>query len=110
MTYAERAAAGAAFLDEQRPGWWLTVNGERLDMGECDACVLGQIYGDYMAGVSTLDLNAIGNGGIEGGVLLRDSVALGFDDDSFDARIGGGFAALTDAWRAEIAKRCEARR
>lgn len=100
MTYADRAAAGAALLDKQRPGWWLSIDGERLDMGQCNLCVLGQVYGDFIEGFTRLNLNALDG---EDGKLLRDCVDLGFD---IEGEIG--FTELADAWRVEIGKRSEA--
>lgn len=103
-TAETRAAAGAALLDDQRPGWWRAINVAELDMSDGHHDVLGQLYGDFIRGMNALDLNAIGNEG----ALLRDSVDLGFDL-GFDLdylTIAPG-DRLTAAWRAEIAKRRE---
>lgn len=46
-TVAERVAAGAAWLDGNQPGWVDRIDLERLDIGSCMRCVLGQLYGEY---------------------------------------------------------------
>ena len=43
-TTNERVAAGAALLDEKRPGWWQRIDTDTLDMGETCGCILGQTY------------------------------------------------------------------
>lgn len=41
-----RVAAGVAFLDEHRPGWWLPGNFDlaRFALADSCRCVIGQIY------------------------------------------------------------------
>lgn len=41
----QAASKGAKKLDEVRPGWEAEVDQERLDIGSCHDCVLGQLYG-----------------------------------------------------------------
>ncbi|HYE80030.1 MAG TPA: hypothetical protein VEI97_18785 [bacterium] len=50
----ERVARGAALLDEQAPGWAEKVNVGWLDMSYATRCVLGQLYGNYDAGMAVL--------------------------------------------------------
>jgi hypothetical protein len=56
MSAAERVAAGAAFLDEHRPGWRGRVEAHALDMGDAEHCVLGQLFGDFGAGLDALEI------------------------------------------------------
>lgn len=88
---AARVAAGAAWLDEHRPGWWQRTNLDRLRMRNCVACVLGQEYGSYDNAPITMDL----------------SVALGFDAevDGSPDRPDSEFTALDEAWIALIEQR-----
>ncbi len=44
MSYEEEVAAGAAWLDANRPGWVDGVDLETLDMNDCARCVLGQTF------------------------------------------------------------------
>lgn len=41
---AARAAAGAAFLDRERPGWWRRLDLSTLDMNDSCKCVIAQEY------------------------------------------------------------------
>jgi hypothetical protein len=45
-----RAAAGAALLDQRRPGWHQQVDRDRLDLEDWRADILGQLYGSFGAG------------------------------------------------------------
>ncbi len=72
-TAAERVKAGAALLDRKRPGWANKVVAETLDMREGEQCVLGQIFGDFDAGLRKI-------GAMEGDARLD----LGFTTDYLD--------------------------
>jgi hypothetical protein len=47
LTIEQRVEAGAAWLDASRPGWLDRIDLDELRMDYCDACILGQIFGDY---------------------------------------------------------------
>jgi hypothetical protein len=49
-----RAAAGAQFLDQQRPGWHRQVDTGTLHIARSDRCALGQLYGSYHRGLEVL--------------------------------------------------------
>lgn len=53
-TYAARVKRGARLLDEKVPGWAGKVNVERLDMTDCESCVVGQVFGEFMEGVEEI--------------------------------------------------------
>jgi hypothetical protein len=82
----ERVAAGAAFLDEQWPGWWQRVALDQLDLGSCKRCILGQLSGDYDDGLTDL------------GFSDMDAVSFGFNTYI-------GFDALTREWKRVITER-----
>lgn len=92
LDYAARAAAGAAFLDEQMPGWAERIDLAELDMGSCTRCILGQLLGDYACAVEDL--------GLRGDAKL----VLGFN-----AWHGGSgpWDKLRTAWADEVGKRRE---
>lgn len=46
-TVAERVAAGAAWLDENRPRWEDYIDLERLMLDDEEDCILGQLYGGF---------------------------------------------------------------
>src|SRR5437764_14197069 len=96
-TITRRVAAGAAFLDQEIPGWDRLIDLDRLDIGSGCRCVLGQINRNednpalsYDLGMTVLGLDD------------RDSGTLGVNGDRRD------LYALTDEWRAVIAARREA--
>jgi len=45
----EDVMRGVAWLDEQRPGWEDKIDLDRLRLGSCLDCVIGQLFGDYEA-------------------------------------------------------------
>jgi hypothetical protein len=98
-----RAVAGAALLDQRRPGWHQQVDRDRLDLEDWRADVLGQLYGSFGAGVRKL------TGGRSEAEVDAWTVAYGFDLDEVDLGRSGGpraaYQALTDAWRDELSRR-----
>jgi len=49
---------GAAFLDERDPNWPNKIDVGRLDLGDCERCILGQLYVDYDEALTELSLSA----------------------------------------------------
>jgi hypothetical protein len=84
-----RVERGAALLDMEAPGWTSKIDLDTLNIAHTDFCVLGQVYGDYDAGLDTL-----------GGEAERAPVKYGFLQQGNE-----GAARLTDKWRAAIRKR-----
>jgi hypothetical protein len=89
--YAARAAAGAAFLDERRPGWAERIDLDTLALIDECYCVLGQLGGNYAQELSAL------------GLSLGDEADLGF----IPAGHPGDWSLLDAAWTAEIRQRRE---
>lgn len=128
-TIAERVAAGAQFLDEQDPDWWRAdvdqaIDLDRLDMGEGDACVLGQrcpletltawLGGpprdnydyEYLFHAYAEKLTGLPSGGLNREALDAWAVAHGFNRAS--GTVDGGAAeydALTAEWARVIRER-----
>jgi hypothetical protein len=98
-----RVAAGAALLDQRRPGWRAQVDPGRLDLLDWRADVLGQLYGSFGAGVRTL------TPGLGEAEVDAWTIAHGFDLGEADlARAAGPVAAyrvLTELWQAEVTRR-----
>lgn len=38
---------GAVWMDQNYPGWAQRINLSNLDMGDCEACIIGQTIGTY---------------------------------------------------------------
>jgi hypothetical protein len=88
---------GAALLDEKFPGWDAKIDVNLLDLTDCSWCVLGQLFGRYMAGLRAL--------GIYDGVRLdfaELSVAFGFNKNSIHDT---SFDDLKSGWETLILER-----
>lgn len=48
-TMTARVLRGAALLDTYKRNWWLEVSLETLDMNDPENCILGQLFGNYIA-------------------------------------------------------------
>ena len=93
----ERVARGAAWLDKEKPGWREDINLDALTMSSCSRCVLGQLYRDFLGGLS----------------VLRDSQPPGTINSVLATQYGfdrgcegeSEWAMLKTAWTREISKR-----
>lgn len=89
--YASAVAAGISFLDSKvasgkvPSNWRDKVKLDNLDLGSCDVCVLGQLFGSYSDGQYELGLDTY------------DSKSYGFNTD-YD------FQQLTAAWKDALGK------
>jgi hypothetical protein len=86
----ERVAAGAAWLDANRPGWWQRINLDTLDLGDPCECVLGQEDGNYWDTAPDLG---------------DDAAVLGFNTRPWCRDPGQELAGLEGAWRTLIQAR-----
>lgn len=59
-TVQERVECGINLLDADRPGWWMDVDTDVLDIDDLYRCVLGQVYGGFTTGLVALSLYAGG--------------------------------------------------
>jgi hypothetical protein len=84
-----RAAAGAAFMDQQSKGWVEKVSPKTLDIERGDICVLGQLYGKYGEGIKKLGIS-------DSDAQRLGFLMLGVEWACFDAWL------LTRAWRHQI--------
>lgn len=91
----ERAANGAALLDEMEPNWFHDIDTTFLNLRDATQCVLGQLYGHYDSGLEKLGLRS-----------LADGRMYGFDL-YFHEGMANKWVPLKAAWVAEIQKRME---
>lgn len=91
MSYALRVRAGIALLDEKVPGWHERIDLDRFAMNSCDRCVLGQLFGGFVAGALAIGFEMSGS----------DEVAAGFDLDWGEV----GYRTLTRLWTYVIRQR-----
>ena len=59
---AERVEAGAALLDERAPGWRAKIDTAVLDLNSDSRCILGQVFGGYVAGLESIGGRAVRHG------------------------------------------------
>lgn len=88
-SYAQRAAAGARFLDERTPGWESRINTATLNIASGNQCALGQVYGSYSEGLARTG-------------AAPQSMSLGF---SSTGNLDREYRLLTEAWRKEVQDR-----
>lgn len=104
LTIPQRVDAGAAYLDEHRPGWWQRTDVDGLDLTNPCHCVLGQEYGSFWAVPPLKKYEVDGPfGDDELAEVLAFAVPLGFD--SGDDEGWGQVAELTAEWRRLIESR-----
>lgn len=53
----ENVLRGVALLDEKVPGWRERIQQDKLFMGDCFHCILGQLFGYYATGLQKLGKN-----------------------------------------------------
>ncbi len=96
-TIRERVEAGAKLLDEKVPGWREKIDLDSLDVGNHSSCILGQLYGEYSAGMRLL----LGRPSKS----WECSAALGFiHETSAREEVKNEIACLTDGWRAFLSE------
>ena len=86
-TIEKRVEAGVAFLNVVKPNWLKKIDVEKLDLGNKKVCMLGELYGYYDDGISTLGLEN-----------KTSATNLGFYGSK------RGYKVLTAAWKNKIAK------
>lgn len=87
-----RVGRGMKLLDSELPTWRADILLDKLDMHECDRCVLGQLFGTFDDGVDSLGLDP------------AEVVDHGFDvdDDRYPPRLAPGYKLLREEWRRAI--------
>ena len=85
-------AQGAKLLDDRVPNWREEIDIDKLNMGSCLRCVLGQIYGEYEDGIDALNLDRTKDEDLKHG---------------FDAIGSYGQDIIRESWIAEINKRTQ---
>lgn len=98
-----RVARGAAFLDDEHPGWYQRIDPDALELSEGSCCVLGQLHGDFRLGLaraSVLDLSSAPRANlspVDLGFLCVQGVA-----EPWQAQ---DYRNLNQAWQDEVARR-----
>ncbi|MDX1420340.1 MAG: hypothetical protein R3181_10270 [Rubricoccaceae bacterium] len=98
-----RAARGAAFLDGTDPGWHARLRTDTLALADGQACVLGQLHGEFRLGL----LQSRVLDGSSARVAFVSPADLGFHarPSLAAAEEALDYTLLTRAWREEVARR-----
>lgn len=83
-----RVANGVRYLSLMQPDWRTEITIDKLDMGHASTDVVGQLKGDYYAGIAQLGIHADEEAYVLGLVLFPPESGL---QSKYDE--------LTDAWR-----------
>ncbi len=93
---AERAAAGAKFLDRKLPGWWKRVDLDSLDEIDPDRCIFAQVLPKPRGSQPIAFVRAIRRFRLDAETIWRCGFVVASNRDR---------KALNAAWRAEVEKR-----
>jgi hypothetical protein len=99
----DRASRGAAYLDDVDPGWHERIDLEELALASGEACVLGQLHGDFRFGLGRSRLVNF----TSAPKASLSPVAYGFfaHEHPNDANQAREYELLDSAWMEEIQKR-----
>jgi len=108
--YSDAVINGAELLDEVWPGWYKRVDEASLDLGDCTACILGQVYGGYTDGVNRLFDIDYTNFYEDNRRFRESAIGFGFEAPSasgnnYQERSGTEYAILNHHWKIQIEKR-----
>ncbi len=81
-----RIQAGIAFLNVMRPNWKKKIDLKKLDLGNPNVCMIGEVCGDY------------NDGRYELGLSDSQAETLGFQDNNTD----DDYKTLTRAWKRAL--------
>lgn len=87
--YEQQINAGVEFLNEKFPGWHNEINLDRLDMMDCDRCVLGQLMKQNKLGTAWMVENGLQSeeeGVVRACYLPSLGFAPGVDGDKYKLR------------------------
>ena len=107
----DRVARGVEYLNKYNPDWYKQVHIESLEIQDCLGCVLGQLHGSYMIGLSTYSTPELPTDGkyYAGDWDADWPIVFGFDgrpmgkNDIFQVYLDD-CVALTDAWKTAITR------
>lgn len=96
----ECAQLGATLLDKHIPDWFRKINLSNLHMSSCYMCILGQLFGEYVQGLHTIE--SWSEFSDENGRTSDKAIDFGFEVDR-----GTHYNHLNDAWAFEIHERLQ---
>lgn len=102
----ERVRRGAAYLDGADPGWRARIDPERLELSDGSHCILGQLHGEYRAGLMRTRIWDGSSAPTPRLFAATSPVDLGFHarTNGSEATADLDYAHLNRAWREELAR------
>jgi hypothetical protein len=100
--YQQDVAKGAAWLDENRPGWEFKLDLAELNLSSAQTCVLGQIDGNFWESLSKMHRD--GDDGAQFEISWAAERGFFVITDEMDEATRA-YNQLTDAWRDLIKHR-----
>lgn len=88
--YTQKVQRGIEFLDENEPGWRQWIEIESLNLGDCEACILGQLFGTFDLGIGHY------------GLSCEKEEILGFN--MWGNQNNEDWQQLTQAWKDALTK------
>jgi hypothetical protein len=94
-TISERVAWGAAWLDDKYPGWVDRIDLAALEMSDCNACILGQVYTGLVPEAERNQLLAQAISDVTSGYPDSEQWAAEYLQEVREGKMGG-YQVLTD--------------
>ena len=94
ISIEQRVANGAKLLDEHQPRWFTMVDLEVFTIVSIDTCILGQVYGGFVAGCREL--------GIEGNRPEEERLGFELTHEEYLSEL---CLEIEDAWCTQIEAR-----
>jgi hypothetical protein len=100
--YQREVAKGAAWLDENRPGWEFKLDLAELNLSSAQTCVLGRVDGNFWESLSKTHRNGDDGAHFELLWAAERGFFVGIENS---AEAWRAYNQLTDAWRNFIKHR-----
>ena len=96
----EAVQAGAALLDDKRPGWESEIKLDKLNLRDSRSCILGQLYGSYFGNLReiTPDSDEYTQFDAREAFAQRHGFAIQYNRDEIGVSAYTSFADRTAIW------------
>jgi len=101
----QRVKRGALYLDKIEPWWYKRIDPEKLQIGTGFSCILGQLYGSYLAGLSRARL--VDSNRMPGSNLQSEQYGFSSDPGVCEVLQEQDIENLNQAWQEVLDERIE---
>lgn len=91
MNAHERVKKGVNFMDEICPRWKEKIRVSRFSIGDCERCILGQVYGEYWGALARIT-------GLSAGLATAREAEEWARNHGFEGSLDASFEDLQAAW------------